>query len=264
MVCYHTDMSKKIETLKGLLNLKQNTRRSYVTEYYEALEDINAMVYNYPDWFDDKGVDEQLKKLDKADYNMACAIMTLVLREDYWINGSFKRRFEAGEVTPIIEKMIAELEIEEKLLKWSEPVTFVNLYKQNCSSIPKSPGVYRVTCPGQSFLAVNEKSSNASALLYDEYKLRDKYNQCKDKKTLYIGKANGKNGLQQRLRQYILYGYNKSKIHKGGRAIWQLENSKNFMVEYACVDNPEKMEQYLITKYKEQNNGTYPLANWRL
>ena len=257
-------MSKKIETLKGLLNLKQNTRRSYVTEYYEALEDINAMVYNYPDWFDDKGVDEQLKKLDKADYNMACAIMTLVLREDYWINGSFKRRFEAGEVTPIIEKMIAELEIEEKLLKWSEPITVANLYKQNCASIPKCPGVYRVICPGQSIPSINETSSNTSAMLYDESKLRDKYNQCKDKKTLYIGKANGKNGLQQRLRQYILYGYNKSKIHKGGRAIWQLKDSKDFMIEYACVDNPEEMEQYLITKYKEQNNGTYPLANWRL
>ena len=57
-------MSKKIETLKVLLNLKQNTRRNYVTKYYEALEDINAMDYNYPDWFDDKGVDEQFKKLD--------------------------------------------------------------------------------------------------------------------------------------------------------------------------------------------------------
>ncbi|MDD5891692.1 MAG: hypothetical protein PUC72_04060, partial [Bacteroidales bacterium] len=80
----------------------------------------------------------------------------------------------------------------------------------------------------------------------------------------YIGKANGKNGLQQRLKQYVLYGYNKSKIHKGGRAIWQLENSKDFMVEYACVDNPEEIEKQLIIKYKEQNNGAYPLANWRL
>ena len=264
MVCYHTGMSKKIDTLRELLNLENSNRRSPFEEYYDALESINALVYNYPDWFDDKDVDEQLKKLDKADYNMACALMTLVLREDYWKNGSFDRRYHAGEVTPITEKMIVELEKEEQLLKWSDPVSFADLYKQNCSSIPKCPGVYRVTCIGQPVLAVNEKSSNDSALLYDAAILCSKYNQCKDKKVLYIGKANGKNGLQQRLKQYVLYGYNKSKIHKGGRAIWQLENSKDFMVEYACVDNPEEMEKQLITKYKEQNNGSYPLANWRL
>lgn len=101
-------------------------------------------------------------------------------------------------------------------------------------------------------------------LLYDKSILCSKYNQCIDKKVLYIGKATGKNGLQQRLKQYVLYGYNKSIIHKGGRAIWQLENSKDFMVEYACVDNPEEIEKQLIIKYKEQNNGAYPLANWRL
>ena len=70
--------------------------------------------------------------------------------------------------------------------------------------------------------------------------------------------------MQQRLKQYVIYGYNKSIIHKGGRAIWQLGNSKDFMVEYACVDNPEEMEKQLIIKYKEQNNGSYPLAKWRL
>ena len=40
-------------------------------------------------------------EFDKADYNMACALMTLVLREDYWKNGAFDRRYHAGEVTPI-------------------------------------------------------------------------------------------------------------------------------------------------------------------
>lgn len=101
MVCYHTGISKKIDTLRELLNLENSNRRSPFEEYYDALESINALVYNYPDWFDDKDVDEQLNKLDKADYNMACALMTLVLREDYWKNGAFDRRYHAGEVTPI-------------------------------------------------------------------------------------------------------------------------------------------------------------------
>lgn len=257
-------MPNKTEALKKLLNLRCDVERYPVEIYCDVLENINALIYNYPDWLDDQNVDKQLKKLDKADYNFACVLMTLVLREDYWINGAFDKRLKAGEVTPIIEKMITELENEEKLLKWSEPVTFANLYEQNCSSIPKCPGVYRVTCPGHSFLSANKVSSNSSAVLYDASKLQSKYNKCKDKKILYIGKANGKNGLHQRLKQYVLYGYDESKIHKGGRAIWQLENAKDLMVEYACVDNPEEMEKLLIKKYSEQNNGTYPLANWRL
>lgn len=192
-------MSKKIEALKELLNVRQDTERYPVEIYHDVLENINALIYNYTDWLDDQNVDEQLKKLGKADYNLACALMTLVLREDYWTNGSFDKRLEAGEVTHIIEKMIAELKNEEELLKWSEPITFASLHEQSYSSIPKCPGVYRVTCPGQSVLSVNKESSNDSALLYDAPKLQSKYDKCKDKKILYIGKASGKNGLHQRL-----------------------------------------------------------------
>ena len=53
--------------------------------------------------------DEELKRLPSADYDLCCALITMLLREDHFSNGSFGERFENGIVTPIVERMIALL-----------------------------------------------------------------------------------------------------------------------------------------------------------
>ena len=92
--CY-TDLSVtvplneyKIERLQSLL--KPTT--TLADTYYEP---INA--------------DEELKRLPSADYDLCCALITMLLREDHFSNGSFGERFENGIVTPIVERMIALL-----------------------------------------------------------------------------------------------------------------------------------------------------------
>lgn len=97
----------KIERLQSLL--KPTT--TLADTYYEILEDINAIKYHYYDYMATEPInaDEELKRLPSAGYDLCCALITMLLREDYFSNGAFGERFENGEVIPIVERMIALL-----------------------------------------------------------------------------------------------------------------------------------------------------------
>ena len=82
-----------------------------VSSYYEALENIGDMKYNYGDYMITEPIDcrEELKRVPEADYDLCCSLLTMLLREDHFCNGSFERRHRAGEVKPILDRMIALL-----------------------------------------------------------------------------------------------------------------------------------------------------------
>lgn len=143
-------------------------------------------------------------------------------------------------------------------------VTLSELIGNNCESIPTEPGVYRVLVPDGMTISFTEKVYNSHASLYPIETLLRKYGKCTEREVLYIGKAEGSGGLQQRLRQYMKYGQGKGKIHKGGRAIWQVENAGLLLLAYEPCENAENREKQLLQEYKKRNNNTYPLANWRL
>ena len=79
---------------------------------------------------------------------------------------------------------------------------------------------------------------------------------------LYIGKANGKGGLFQRLRQYMRYGFDAGNNHRGGRAIFQVEGYENLICRWCVCENCEDNERLLLESFKRKY-GTYPTANWR-
>lgn len=143
------------------------------------------------------------------------------------------------------------------------PVTALStLYSSDCQNIPDEPGVYWVLAPDGFPIRFNETSSNHSAPFYSVDKLMKKYSACKEREVLYIGKAKGKKGLRQRIRQYIKYGWNEGKNHKGGRAIWQIENAGMLLLTYEVCSDCEAREHQLLRAYQAAN-GCYPLANWR-
>ena len=115
--------------------------------------------------------------------------------------------------------------------------TLAELHQTKCGSLPCQPGIYRVLVP-------------------------EKYAQCTDKTVLYIGKANGRGGLRQRVLQYVKYGWGTAVNHKGGRAIWQVKDYPLLLLEYEVCENCEQREHELLAAYKKES-GTYPLANWR-
>jgi hypothetical protein len=88
-----------------------NPTTTFADTYYETLEDINAIKYHYYDYMATEPInaDEELKRFPSADYDLCCALITMLLREDHFGNGAFGDRFENGEVTPIVERMIALL-----------------------------------------------------------------------------------------------------------------------------------------------------------
>ena len=70
-----------------------------VTSYYETLENTGEPI----------DCDMELARLKDADYELCCVLLTMLLREDHFSNGSFESRYRAGQVKPIVEKMITLL-----------------------------------------------------------------------------------------------------------------------------------------------------------
>lgn len=140
--------------------------------------------------------------------------------------------------------------------------TLQTLYRCGCDCIPEAPGIYRVLRPEGMSIHFTEHTYNHSAKLYPVEKLSSKYRDCKDQEVLYIGKADGKKGLRQRLKQYMNYGWSKAANHNGGRAIWQIEDTGLLLLAFEECENAEAREKQLLADYKAKN-GSYPLANWR-
>lgn len=57
-------------------------------------------------------VDEELRRVPQADYDLLCALYTMILREDYFTNGAFQKRYRTGQMQAIIDRMIDLLEQE--------------------------------------------------------------------------------------------------------------------------------------------------------
>ena len=140
--------------------------------------------------------------------------------------------------------------------------TLQTLYHCGCSCVPEASGVYRVLRPEGMTIRFTEHMYNRSAKLYPAEKLSRKYMDCADQEILYIGKADGRKGLRQRIKQYIDYGWNHAANHKGGRAIWQIEDAGLLLLAYEECEDAEAQEKQLLADYKAKN-GSYPLANWR-
>lgn len=100
--------SQKIARLRTL-----NSDRVLRTElFYDVLEECGDLKQNYADYSSTHPIDcdHELQQLPFADYDTCCALLTMLLREDHFSNGSFERRQSAGQVKPIIDRMLLLLE----------------------------------------------------------------------------------------------------------------------------------------------------------
>jgi hypothetical protein len=99
---------EKKETLRGLV---QKSEEVSIEKYYSTLEEIGDYKSNYKDYMTTApiNVDIELERLSNSDYELCTALITMLLREDYFSNGSFEERYYRGQVTPILERMISLL-----------------------------------------------------------------------------------------------------------------------------------------------------------
>lgn len=96
--------AEKITILNDLL--AANTAQDDI--YYDALKRMGDLKQDYGDYLITEPIDcnRELMRLYGADYDLCCALLTMLLREDHFDNGSLYQRYEAGEIQPIIERMI--------------------------------------------------------------------------------------------------------------------------------------------------------------
>jgi len=108
--------SEKIQRLKAVYPGK-----CHLMEYYQDIfESFGDIKYNYGDYLTTKPIDcdEELKRVPTADYELCCALLTMLFREDHfsWC-GSFGERYKNGDVQRIVDRMITVLEEKEASIK---------------------------------------------------------------------------------------------------------------------------------------------------
>lgn len=104
--------SQKIALLKSL----SSNRILSESFFYEVLEECGDLKLNYSEYASTHPIDcdRELLRLPTADYDTCCALITMLLREDHFSNGSFVRRQRAGQVKAIVDRMITLLDAKSK------------------------------------------------------------------------------------------------------------------------------------------------------
>lgn len=77
--------------------------------YYKLLKDMEDLKHNYSDYMITCSIDKELERLPEADYELSTALLTMLLREDYFSNGSLMRRYESGQLNTVLMRMIETL-----------------------------------------------------------------------------------------------------------------------------------------------------------
>lgn len=101
-----TDKIKLFETLNSHTALRAD-------DFYDILEKCDSLKTNYYDYMTTAPIncDKELLRLPTADHDLCCALLTMLLREDHFSNGSFDRRQRCGQVKPIIERILKLLTV---------------------------------------------------------------------------------------------------------------------------------------------------------
>ena len=104
--------SQKIALLKTL----SSDRILSESFFYEVLEECGDLKLNYSEYASTHPIDcdRELLRLPTADYDTCCALLSMLLREDHFSNGSFVRRQRAGQVKAIVDRMITLLDAKSK------------------------------------------------------------------------------------------------------------------------------------------------------
>ena len=198
----------------------------------------------------DRAAAESLPRLDV----LAC--LTWHFRRDHFSEGSLIRESVAEGALLRLFRRLRELQ------RWPGIATTLGeLFRDRCGGIPTAPGVYRVLAPEGVPIRFLDRTEGP-APWYPAEELEERYRTCRDREILYIGKADGRRGLRQRVWQYVRYGWGGGTVHRGGRAIWQIPDADLLLLEYDCCPDCEARERALLEDYLREN-GTLPLANRR-
>ena len=95
--------AEKIRKIQEILELKNPQENLYA----DLLKTMGDLKNNYGDYMITEPLDynEELKRIPNADYELCTALLSMMLKEDYFAKDSFNRRFADGQVLSILERM---------------------------------------------------------------------------------------------------------------------------------------------------------------
>lgn len=95
--------AEKIRRIQGVLEQEDPQEDLYA----DLLETMGDLKNNYGDYMITEPIDcnEELKRVPGADYELCTALLSMMLREDHFSQGSFDRRFADGQVLPVLVRM---------------------------------------------------------------------------------------------------------------------------------------------------------------
>ncbi len=140
------------------------------------------------------------------------------------------------------------------------------LRETRLAAVPKGPGVYVVLRPPEAEPVFLRKS------LGGHFKGNDptvpvatlKAKWIAGAHVIYIGKATpgptGTSGLRKRLGQLLQYGAGKPVGHQGGRYLWQVKESDDYLVAWRLAPDPTASENRLLDEFTTAY-GSLPFAN---
>lgn len=103
--------AEKIKAIQHLIGNPNNE-----VAYYNLLENMGGLKINYRDYMITEPIDcdSELERVATADWDLACALLTMLLREDHFDNGSLMYRQRKGQVNAILNRMIELLSTANK------------------------------------------------------------------------------------------------------------------------------------------------------
>ena len=155
-------------------------------------------------------------------------------------------------------------ELEARGFEGFTPVA--DLRATGCAGVPARPGVYVVLREREA--APRFLRASPAGLFKDRDPTVDakvlRARWVPETPLLYIGKAtSGRSGathLQARVSKLVRFGAGRPIGHWGGRYIWQLQGSAQFVVAWRIEKAPTSAENTMLAKFLAEF-GSYPFAN---
>lgn len=148
-------------------------------------------------------------------------------------------------------------------------IPIAELKESKCKKVPDKRGVYLVIYTSDTYPIFLDESIGGHFKNIDPKEDTNVLinNWIENTKVIYIGKAgaeNNKSTLKTRIWCYMKFGMKKKVGHRGGRYIWQIEDSDSLQICWKPTpnENPRDVERNLITEFENQF-GRLPFANLR-
>ena len=102
------NVTKKINRLKSIST--NDLRQENIVR--EIICGCNLLKQNYGTYMTTHPIncDVELQRLQTADYDLCCALLTMLFREDHFCNGTFTERLRNGDIQRVVDKIISILE----------------------------------------------------------------------------------------------------------------------------------------------------------